>query len=81
MRPKCLRAASTAARSCAGVGGIGSERGRVDTGGIERLEVVGMPVGAAGNQRDRVALLAESVCDGHAEPRANADYKDHGSGS
>jgi hypothetical protein len=42
------------------------------------LEIVGMPVGAAGNQRDRVALLAESLCDGHAEPWANADYENHG---
>ena len=61
------------------VSGIGNECGRVNIGGIQRLEIVGMPVGAAGNQRDRVALLAESLCDGHAEPWANADYKNHGS--
>ena len=37
-----------------------------------------MAVGVAGDQRDREALLAEAVCDGQAQPRANADHDDHG---
>jgi hypothetical protein len=37
--------------------------------------------GAAGDQRDHVALAAEAVCDGHAEPRARAEYENHRSRS
>jgi hypothetical protein len=62
-----------------GVGGIGRERGRVDACGLERSEVGGMAVGVAGDQRDREAFLAEAVCDGQAQPRANADHDDRGS--
>jgi hypothetical protein len=59
------------------VGGVGGERSRVDTGMGEGAQVVGVPVGAAGDQRDPVALLAESVCDGHAEAWAGAEDENH----
>jgi hypothetical protein len=38
-----------------------------------------MAVGVAGDPRDREAFLAEAVCDGQAQPRANADHDDRGS--
>jgi hypothetical protein len=47
--------------------GITGERRSVHTGVGEGAQIVGVPVSAAGDQRDRVALLAETVCDGLAE--------------
>ena len=64
-----------------GISGIGGECGGGDACCVEGLEIVGMPVGAAGNQRDGVPLPTESMCDGHAEAWTGADYENHGSRS
>jgi hypothetical protein len=43
------------------VGGVGGESGRLDAGVGQGAQVIAVPVGAAGDQGDRVALLAEAV--------------------
>jgi len=53
--------------------GIGGERRSVDAGVGQGAQVVRVPLGAAGDQRHRVALLAETVCDGHAEAWAGTE--------
>ena len=61
--------------------GVTGERRTVHTGAGQGAEVVGVSGLAAGDQRDPVTLLAETVGDGHAEAGACAENKDHRNGS
>jgi hypothetical protein len=56
---------------------VGGEGRGLDTGIGEGAQVVGMALGAAGNQRDGVALGAEAMSHGHAEPGARADDEEN----